>query len=193
MGKGAVVVGTILGFLGGAAGGIFGARFYFKQMYEQKAEEEIASVRNAFANAKHIERKEDTAAEQKTIPISNKEQLSKAATAHSAYTGGTTTTANSETYLNTQLPKRPYMIAAEDYRALEDRGYVHRELKYYVDGVIVDSATDGVMAADAVSALVGNMWRDEMTEDDEEIYIRNEGLKADIAITRVLQRYSNLK
>ena len=197
MGKGSVIVGTVLGLLGGVAGGFCLSNFFFKQKYEQKAEEEIASVRQAFANAKHIEKdpnrqtaQAQTPAAPETTPQQPSEQtLNQAAAAHNTYSGGEKPVDVSSTYLKTRMPKRPYMITVDDYRMLEDKGYTWRELEYYADGVLVDRSTGGVMAPDMVTKLVGNMWRDELGQNDDEAYVRNEELKVDVAISQKTVKY----
>lgn len=133
------VVGTIIGFILGAAAGVAGAYFYTKNKYLAKADAEIESVRKVYE--KHFN-KEDVSKEEK--PMSNKKELD--IRTHSSIENNIQTEYKKYTklYKNEPIsnPKEKNrkdnfsIITPEEFR---DSEYSTETLIWYADKVLTDS------------------------------------------------------
>ena len=202
--NGKVIIGFFSGLAIGGVGAFFGTKYLLEDKYkkdlETQLEAQIKEVRDAFANAKHMERKEEKEAAPAKEPVT----VDQAAEAHAKYAANASV--NSTDYLKTQLPKKPYVITVEDYLKtqlpkkpyvinVEDydtKGYDKAEFLYFADGILINVENRAQpYTADQITEICGNMWRDLIGPDNGEIYLRNDAIKTDIAITRDLRKYSD--
>lgn len=185
--NGKVIIGFFSGLAIGGVGAFFGTKYLLEDKYkkdlETQLEAQIKEVRDAFANAKHMERKEEKEAAPAKEPVT----VDQAAEAHAKYAANASV--NSTDYLKTQLPKKPYVITVEEY---DSKGYDKAEFLYFADGVLINVNNRAQpYTADQITEICGNMWRDLIGPDNGEIYLRNDEIKTDIAITRDLRKYSD--
>lgn len=191
MGKGAVVVGVISGLIAGVAGGVLGTKQFFKDKYEKECEAQIQSARDTFMNAKHMTKEDNPRARREAAAEPNVD-IKHAAAAHAEYSGDKDSKEKSEDFLKTPLPKKPYIITVQDYDELKTAGYSAVELVMYSDGVVVSSSNRNIQySPDQITKMCGNAWRDYLKPGSEEIYIRNEDLKTDVAITLDERKYND--
>ncbi len=184
--KGAGIIGFFSGLAIGGVGVFFGTRRLLEDKYkkdlEVQLEAQIKEVREAFANAKHMERKDE-----KEAPAKEPATMDQAAEAHTKYAADSSV--NSVDFLKTQQPKKPYIITVEEY---DTKGYDKAEFLYFADGTLINIKNRDVpYTPDQITAICGNMWRDLIGPDSGEIYLRNDEIKTDIAITRDLRKYSD--
>lgn len=195
MGKGAVVVGVISGLIAGVAGGVLGTKRFFKDKYEKECEAQIQSARDTFMNAKHMTKEDNPRARREAAvepAAESNVDIKHAAAAHAEYSGDKNSKDKSEDFLKTPLPKKPYIITVQDYDELKTAGYSAVELIMYSDGVVVSSSNRSIQySPDQITKMCGNAWRDYLKPGSEEIYIRNEDLKTDVAITLDERKYND--
>lgn len=181
-----------IAFAAGAAVGAAGAWYYLKDKYARIADEEIASVKEAYAN----ERKK--LAEEATVSDKNKNV---AAPAKNIDKGGIAEYAKrlqdagytdySGIAAGRQEPKPsdvPYVISPDEFGEFED--YTKVSLSYYEDGVLADECGEEV---DDVEEIVGDGLEHFGEYEEDSVFVRNDAKRCDYEILKVLRNFSDVK
>ena len=187
-------------FMAGATVGAVGAWFYCKRYYEQIAQEEIDSVKAAFAerkpeklsnNRSNIEAEDN---KQKADMAKLKPDLVNYA-AKLQEEGYTNYSAHSEkstknVYVEKEgksMVDKPYVISPED--SGED-AYTQINLTYYADGVLADDEDD---ILEDIDGTVGLDFASHFGEyEDDTVFIRNDRLKCEYEIQRDNRTYEDV-
>ena len=171
-------------FLAGATVGAAGAWLYCKRYYEQIAQEEIDSVKAAFA-----ERKPDAMDDnkQKANMAKLKPDLVDYAAKLQAE-GYTNYSAHSEKNNNEEdetVVDKPHVISPDEYG---DCDYTTISLTYYSDGVLADDEDEIV---DNVEDTVGADFAEHFGDYEmDSVHIRNDRRKCDYEICKDNRSYS---
>ena len=183
--KNSVITG--FSFLLGVGIGAYVTYMYVKDMYAEIAQEEINSVKEAYAEkAKNIQRdviKEDEKKE-KADKAKNKLDISEYAAKikESGYTN------YSELSQEDNDVEVPYVIAPEDYG--ENDEYETISLTYYSDGVLTDE-DDKVITN--LGELVGKDFASHFGDfEDDSVFIRNDERKIDFEILMDYRTYQDV-
>lgn len=171
--------GLVLG-LGGGAGL---ATLFWKQKYEQLAEEEIASVRDSFL--KENERRKKQAEEQK-------ETAEKAREAIRTYSADKESGQNAMDVLAQEYPK-PYVITPMQFAdPLKKQG--DSTLKYYPgEGVVTRDDDDKPMTMEELDETCGREALVHFGEyEDDSVCIRNEKMNTDFQILQMPMSYTEV-
>lgn len=166
---------NFVAFLAGVGIGSVVTWAVVKSKYEQIAQEEIDSVKEAFSDRKRV----------KVEPID--EPVDEEETEKDEYEKLTT---NYKTYSkkkgDSEEMLEPYVISPDDFDA-ED--YDTNSFTYYADGVLTDDK-DNPMDEDEIERTVG---QDSLTHfgefEDDSVFVRNDELKTDYEILLVNDKY----
>ncbi len=177
-------------FLAGATVGATGAWLYCKRHYEQIAQEEIDSVKVAFAEREstmhHGDENED---KQKADMAKLKPDLINYA-AKLQEEGYTNYSVHSENNINKEdssVVNKPYAIAPEDSG---DSTYTQINLTYYADGTLADDEDD---ILEDIDGTVGSNFADYFGEyEDDTVLIRNERLRCEYEIQKDNRTYEEV-
>lgn len=185
-------------FMAGATVGAAGAWFYCKRYYEQIAQEEIDSVKAAFAERKPeipFNTKGDISAtddnKQKADMAKLKPDLVNYA-AKLQEEGYTNYSAHSEKNTNVEkedepVVDKPYVISPEDSG---ESTYTQINLTYYADGVLADDEDD---ILEDIEGTVGLDFASHFGEyEDDTVFIRNDRLRCEYEIQRDNRTYEDV-
>lgn len=154
---------TIIFFLGAAAGAAT-AWQYAKKKYGQIAQEEIDSVKEAFAR-----RKTGAADTEKPEPVKRSTEMEESKTMPSPDCD------------------MPYVISPDDFGEIED--YERISLVYYSDGILTD---ENNVPVDDVENTVGRDSLTHFGEfEDDSVFVRNDRMKCDYEILKDYMDYSD--
>lgn len=181
----------LIAFVAGAALGSLATWIFVKDKYEQRAQEEIDSVKERWSKKKQntdkkLDDEQDNQVDEKEVEeyenviessgyskysdISNKKNLRKAV----AY----------------KELERPYIIKPEEFGNLDN--YELISLTHYSDGVLADDG-DEKMADDEIDEVVGADYAKHFGEyEDDSVFVRNDKLKCDYEILLDNRKYSEL-
>lgn len=184
---------SFVAFIFGAAVGAAVAWRFAKNRYEQIAQEEIDSVREAFAkkpvtvlNHFHSDPKGDNAEETNAREKANKAKEKPGVTEYAAKLRGTSHTNYSDAVGDSKPDEEekdmdvgaPYTIPPENFGEIEE--YEKISLTYYADGVLTDDEND---IMDDVDGTVGQYSLTQFGEyEDDSVFVRNDRLKCDYEI-----------
>ena len=178
-------------FLLGAAAGSVASWYLLKTKYERLTQEEIDSVKEAFARVKQYdveysnivnEAIQKAVEEEKTPTKEEKTNYSIIASHYGINNEGK----GSSGVLD--LGTAPYTISPEEYGELED--YEQVSLSYYADGVLADDRDEVV---EEVDCKVGEDSLQKFGEyEDDCVFVRNDILKIDYEILKDERNYSDL-
>lgn len=184
----------IFAFVIGAAVGSAVTLRYLKTKYEQLAQEEIDSVKEAFSRRAepegesepkpmHVEQAEATTQKRPELVEYYDQMLHKAGYKdYSAISGGVKEEAEA------QDVGEPVVICPEEFGDYPD--YETIDLVHYADGVLADENDEMV---DDVGGAVGDDYADHFGEFEEDIvHIRNDKLKCYYEISRDYRKYSDV-
>lgn len=162
---------SMVAFLFGAAVGAVGAYFYTKQKYESIIDEEIESVKNAYADEKDIEE----CADSQTEP---EESLDESESARISYNK------IASDYGHQTTEKRgPRHIEPEEFGESD----LSITYTYYADGIVTDEMD---IIVDDVDEAIGTDFVSDFDDDDCEVtYVRNDIRHCDYEIVRERERY----
>jgi hypothetical protein len=164
-------------FIGGAIIGGLAASLYFKRRYEQIAQEEIDSVKEAFSGLKR-KRYSGYNLSNENEKTEGKKVMKKAFSREPHIEPG-----KKEKTEDTILS--PYVISPDEFGTLEE--YERISLKYYSDGILTDEDDDIMKNYDDT---VGNHFDEHFGEyEDDSVFIRNDRLKCDFEILKNLRPY----
>lgn len=160
-----------------------------KSKYEQIAQEEIDSVKEAFARRREAEadaQEESKEAESFKTSFTNvkpdlKEYASKLMDMR--YADEVAADEEDDDMYVTRI------IEPEEYGELTDMGYDTDILSYFADGVVADDFDNVIDGVD----LLGPEFIEIFENTDEDVvFVRNEDLKCDYEITRDLRKFSDV-
>lgn len=175
-------------FMAGITVGVAGTWLYMKKHYEHIAQEEIDSVKAAFAKRKpdYI----NTTAKETVDNNKSKADMAKLKPDLVNYAaklqeeGYTNYTEHSNKNINKEksepMSDRPYVISPDEYGVSDD--YTQISLTYYSDGVLADDEDEIV---EDIENIVGEDFADHFGDyEDDAVYIRNDQMKCDYEILR---------
>lgn len=171
------------GLIAGAAGGCFVSYKMLKDRFEQKTEEEIASVRETLL--------QESKARREAMEAAKKEQEKAAVQAVKTYSATSKEAEKAAAVLMDKPKKKPYVIPPD---VLEDDSNPHKRvgIKLYADGIVTDMG-DRPIDDKELAEKVGPDALSHFGEyDDDRVCIRNEALETDFEIVRLYRDYSEL-
>lgn len=183
--KNSVVTG--FSFLLGMGIGAYVTYMYVKDMYAEIAQEEINSVKEAYAEkAKNLQRDVITEDEkkEKADKAKNKSDISEY-TVKLKENGYTNYSEMSQEDNDVEVP---YVIAPEDYG--ENDEYETISLTYYSDGVLTDEDDEVIINP---GELVGRDFASHFGDyEDDSVFIRNDNRKIDFEILMDYRTYQDV-
>lgn len=173
-----VVVGSIT-FVAGAAIGVAATYKFFKTKFERIANEEIEDVKIAFACEKNNEKTIDIEPDTKNNDtVEYKKILSETKYAPQEEKG-------------VRAKESHYVIEPGELGEIEHYEIVN--LTYYEDCVLTDENYNPISAED-IAGSVGEDFASHFGDYEEDaVHIRNDELKIDFEILRVLNKYEDIK
>lgn len=182
-------------FMAGATVGAAGAWLYCKRYYEQIAQEEIDSVKTAFAERKPDILKNTNRAEDNKDDNKQKANMAKLKPDLVDYAaklqaeGYTNYSAHSEKNNKNEedetVVEKPYVISPDEYGDCE---YTTISLTYYSDGTLADDEDEIV---DNVEDTVGADFAEHFGEYEmDSVHIRNDRRKCDYEICKDNRTYA---
>ncbi len=185
-------------FMAGATVGAAGAWFYCKRYYENIAQEEIDSVKAAFAERKPDVLKNIKSDETNTDDNKHKADMAKLKPDLVQYAaklqeeGYTNYSAHSEKTTSVEkedepVVDKPYVISPEDSG---ESSYAQINLTYYADGVLADDEDD---ILEDIEDTVGSDFASHFGEyEDDTVFIRNDRLRCEYEIQRDNRAYEEV-
>lgn len=183
-------------FLAGATVGAAAAWLYIKKHYEQIAQEEINSVKAAFAERKDFtinkQPEEDVEINKKKADMAKLKPDLVNYAAKLQEQGYTNYSAKSEKINkeedNNSMVEKPYIISPEEYGELDD--YTQLSLTYYSDGTLADDDDEIV---EDIDDTVGADFAEHFGDyEDDSVFVRNDRLKCDYEILRDNRSYKDI-
>lgn len=175
-------------FVLGAAVGAAASWYILKSKYEKLTQEEIDSVKEAFARRlDEIEGnvEEDEPLKKPSEEITHEEKVNYSIIASHYGVNNKEEKGSSETL---EIGTPPYTISPEAYGELED--YEQVSLSYYADGVLADDRDEIV---EEVDYKIGEGSLNKFGEfEDDCIFVRNDILKIDYEILRDERNFSDV-
>lgn len=182
-------------FLAGATVGAAAAWFYLKKHYEQIAQEEIDSVKAAFAEqketvlSKELEGRSETNNKKADMAKLKPDLVNYAAKLQEqGYTNYSAKREKIGKEEDNSMKKEPYIISPEEYGELDD--YAKLGLTYYSDGTLADDEDEIV---DDIDETVGSDFAEYFGDyEDDSVFVRNDRLKCDYEILRDNRSYADV-
>lgn len=180
-------------FAAGAAIGSVVTWKLLKTKYEQFAQEEIDSIKEAYTYEKAESTDEacDSNDKEEGEPDRNETDELPHIREYAAKLQGQ----NYTHYSNNSREEvadvvKPKVIKPEEFGEKEDEGYDTISLTYYADGVLTDDMDNPIVD---VESMVGE---DSLTHfgeyEDDSVFVRNDRIKADIEILLDMRKYSDV-
>lgn len=173
---------NVLVFAAGAVIGSLVSWHLTKDYYKKIADEEIADVKERFAEMSAMQREVEAVQEKVTETVTPenpwrnpKPDISELSNLVSRYTS--------------DRDVRPYLISPDEFGEKYDEGYETETLTYYADGVLADDAD---VTIDDVAGMVGLSSLDQFgigVYDDDAVYVRNDKHKTDYEILKDSRTY----
>lgn len=203
---------TVIAFVTGAAVGGVSVWYITKERYAQLAEEEISSVKEAYAKMESKKKKAEEAMRkyQGTDDEAVQEGPTPAVAAKVAEKGSIAEYAKRVQegapmeYSKTVVPPKgetasdqrqtgtpgefPYVISPEDFNELD--GYTPVSLTYFADGVLADE--HGVIVDD-VEEIIGDGLNHFGEWEDDSVFVRNDAKRCDYEILRDERTYEEFR
>lgn len=184
-------------FMAGATVGAAATWLCLKKRYEQIAQEEIDSVKAAFADRKpekanYRNTRDDVSnAAEKANQAKLKPDLMNYASKlkEQGYTNyaAPVEKSNGKEEAN-EVIKKPYVISPEEFGDFDD--YERVSLTYYADGVLADELNELV---EDIDSTVGPDFANHFGEyEDDSVFVRNDRLKCDYEILKDNRDYSDV-
>lgn len=188
-------------FLAGATVGAAATWLCLRRYYEQITQEEIDSVKAAFAERKPVIANiaKDEKSNEKQEENQHKADIAKlkpdlvnyaAKLQEEGYTNYTEhSKKNTEEKKDEPMPNEPYVISPDDYG--ENDNYTQISLVYYAgDGVLADDEDEVV---EDIEDTVGEDFAEHFGEyEDDSVFIRNDRLRCDYEILRDNRSFSDV-
>lgn len=194
---------TTLTFLAGAAIGGSTVWYFIKDSYIRRAEEEISSVREAYARREQQQKNAEKADIQDDTPVgptsvsNNKMQdkgsiteFTRRVQGEERYTNYSKTVVPEKTHAGIELEKmeKPYVISPDDFNELE--GYTPISLTYFADGVLADEY--GVIIDD-IEDIIGDGLEHFGEYEEDSVFVRSDLKRCDYEILRNLDTYEKFR
>lgn len=178
-------LGTIFGFVLGAAAGTAVTWKVLKTKYERLAQEEIKSVKEVYS--KKLRENDNTVGEQaEEQDVVYQEECEY--TEKVKELGYSTFTESEGDNMKKKVKKKPYVISPEEFSEIDDYDTV--TLFYYKDQVVANTSDEVV---DDVDELVGLDSLSRFGEyEDCSVFVRNEDLKTDFEILLDERKYTDV-
>lgn len=182
-------VSGFLGFVTGIAVGGASVWYYTKEKYAQLAQEEIDSVKKAYAQrgqrAKVVETPNDPPTDTENDRFQDKEDIAAYARKiqEEGYVDYSSTVVPSKS--TTEAPAKtdiPYVIAPYEFGELD--GYAKISLTYFADDILADEDGEEV---DNVEEIVGDALSHFGEYEDDSVYVRNDAKRCDYEILKSLE------
>lgn len=185
-------------FMAGVTIGAAGAWLYCKRYYEQIAQEEIDSVKAAFAERKsdmNLNTKNEGSNAEDNKEKANMAKLKPDLVNYAAKLqeeGYTNYSSHSEKNTNAEkedepVVDEPYVISPEDSG---ENNYTQINLTYYADGVLADDEDD---ILEDIAGTVGLNFASHFGEyEDDTVFIRNDRLRCEYEIQRDNRTYEEV-
>lgn len=182
---------TLLGFLTGIILGGAAAWYYSKEKYAFIAEQEIASVKEAYAKREHQEKPAEPAAPTMLPPGKTRDKPDLVEYAKrlqgEGYTEYSTTVAGKPTEV--EAPKGtpgeiPYVISPDEFGEIDE--YTQVSLTYFADGVLSDEYGAVV---DDVEEIVGDALNHFGEYEEDSVFVRNDAKRCDYEILQDLRTF----
>lgn len=179
-------------FMAGATVGATAAWLYCKKRYEEIAQEEIDSVKAAFAERKVFNSDTQPEEDQKKADMAKLKPDLVNYAAKLQEEGYTNYAAKSDKLVEKEdddsVVEKPYVISPEEYGEFDD--YTKLSLTYYADGTLADDDDEIV---DDVDETVGSDFADHFGDyEDDSVFVRNDRLKCDYEILRDNRSYTDV-
>lgn len=170
----------VVAFIAGAAVGAAASWYFTKNKYEQIAQEEINSVKEAFLGAPSEEENDETADDDDDSSVrvvAEKPSIEEYMTV--AEENGYVKYSDSEKKeAEIMVAKKPYVIPPEEYGEIEE--YAKCSLTYYADKVLADELDELV---ENIEDTIGFESLTHFGEyEDDSVFVRNDRLKCDYEI-----------
>lgn len=191
-------------FAFGVAVGAGASWYFWKEYHRKRADEEIQSVKEAFASKKAEERKSEKKEVQMAVDLTEdsvayeKERQSKlqdyrAMVRESGYRSRTSPKDLLEDDPNEPPPgdnvTKPYVIRPEEFDTLDNYDAVC--YTYYADGVLVDEDEDPLEIPEIATAIGLDFASHFGDYDEDSVHIRNDLRHIDYEIVRDLRKYGD--
>lgn len=183
-------------FLAGATVGAAGAWFYCKRYYEQIAQEEIDSVKAAFAERKPDILKNKEPNKDSTTDNKQKADMAKlkpdlvdyaAKLQAEGYTNYSAHSEKNNKNEEEEIVEKPHVISPDEYG---DCDYTLISLTYYSDGVLADDDDEIV---EDIDKTVGADFADHFGDYEmDSIHIRNDRRRCDYEICKDNRSYATV-
>ena len=183
---------VLLAFIAGVGVGSVCTWQLLKRKYEQIAQEEIDSVKAAYAARKNVEKAGKSLLEGlqdglKKNEAQENEDLKKYKSIIQKE-GYTNYSRNVEEKKGDPFVEKPYVISPEEFGEFEE--YEKISLTYYADQVLTDENNEEV---DDVEEIVGEESLTHFGEyEDDSVFVRNDRLKCDYEILLDQRNYSDV-
>lgn len=186
---------TLFAFVLGVTTGAFATWYYARKRYELIAQEEIDSVKEAFAKKMPSKTVEDKEEPKTAVDISREtDSLSKYArvlekSRYTHYSKNEEFEAPADSMDISEREKAvPYVIPPENFGEFENYDCV--SFTYYADNVLAD---DGEERVTDIEGTVGSESLNHFGEySDDSVYVRNDRLKIDYEILKDERTYEEL-
>ncbi len=176
-----------IAFVAGALVGAAAAWYFTKDKYAALAQEEIDSVKAAFAN-RFGEKHEEPASEEIDIPVKKVETRFAAVSSLGAFGESKIESTDYAAITNPlgysgdviddpEEVDKPYVITQNEYGEFGD--YMEISLTYYADGIVADDDDEII---EDVAAVLGTDFESEF--EDDIVLIRNDARKCDYEVAR---------
>ena len=176
-----------IAFVTGALVGAAAAWYFTKDKYAKQAQEEIDSVKAAFAN-RFGEKREEPVSEEIDIPVQKVENRFAAVSSLGAFSESKIDATDYAAITNPlgysgdvidepEQVDKPYVITQNDYGEFGD--YMEMSLTYYADGIVADDDDEII---ENVVAILGTDFINEF--EDDVVLIRNDARKCDYEVVR---------
>lgn len=179
-------------FMAGSTVGAAAAWLYCKKRYERIAQEEIDSVKEAFAERKVPDMNRQPKEDQKKADMAKLKPDLVNYAAKLQEQGYTNYAAKSdktdEKEDDDSVVEKPYMIFPEEYGEFDD--YTKLSLTYYADGTLADDDDEIV---DDIDEIVGSDFAEHFGDyEDDSVFVRNDRLRCDYEILRDNRSYTDV-
>lgn len=177
-------------FLTGAVAGAAGAWYFLKEKYEAIAEEEIASVKAAYAaREKALVEESGEGDSGETVAVAHqppekpdimgyaKKLQEQGYTDYSGITG--TEKSSSKREEPKPAPDGPYVISPDEFGEIE--GYTKISLTYFADGVVADEDDEPL---DDPDDIIGDALDHFGEYEEDSVFIRNDARRCDYEILK---------
>ncbi len=172
-------------FLAGVAAGAVGTWFIIKKKYEELADAEIASVKEAYGRRTAVVL-DETSSESNDKDKPDLMTFYKDKIKDEGYTNYSEKPSDKSESEEDKKMKKPHVIS---YKEFEESDFESIPLTYYADNVLADDDDEVI---NNVDEIIGNINVPHEFGDDDCIYVANDKLKTVYEICRDRRKYSEI-